>query len=488
MPASGSPVSPPDPSHFWRLASWIVPTVVCLFLYRYGLTAWFQQDDFVWLGLEVHGVRDLLQTLFLPTPHGTLRPWSDRGFFMAMKGIFGLHPLPFHLAVFVIQSANLALLGSLVRRLTRSPVAGFLAPILWVVNPVLVLPMVWISGVYQVMGCFCFLLALRLFVEYAETGAKKYLFWQWGVFLFGLGVIESIIVYPLMAAAFAVFYARTRVKHALVMLVVSIAFVLARLTLAPGQSVGPYAMHVDLSMVSTLLNYWRLAAGEGKGILQGSVAAFVTGALLVFAARQFVNRDYLPLVFLVWFVLPLAPVLPLRDHVTGYYLTIPFLSIAGLGAYAIAHAWETRSALQPWFRAAVIVLAAGYISVSIKAADFAAHWWYARSKRVEHTFNVVRATHDRHPDRVILLADIDNDLFWSCVIYRPFRLAGIRDVYLAPGSDARVTMSAGSPHLSEWMISGPAARKLKAEDRLVVLRLTDAGFVDVTASWSPPVE
>lgn len=144
--------------------------------------ACFQQDEFVWLGLEVNGVRDLMQTLFLPTPHGTLLPWSDRGFFMALNEIFGLHALPFHIAVLVIQLANLALLGSLVERLTGSRVAGSLAPILWVVNPVLVLPMVWISGVYQVMGAFCFLLALRLFVAYATSGKNKYLFAQWGVF------------------------------------------------------------------------------------------------------------------------------------------------------------------------------------------------------------------------------------------------------------------------------------------------------------------
>lgn len=458
-------------------------------LYRYGLSAWFQQDDFVWLGLEVNSLGDLLHLLFLPTPHGTLRPWSDRGFFMALKGLFGLHALPFHLAVFAIQIANLALLGSLVRRLTGSSIAGFIAPLLWVVNPVLVLPMVWISGVYQVMGCLCFLLALRLFVEYAATGKRTYLYWQWGVFLFGLGVIESIIVYPVMAAVFAFFYARTRVKHALSMLVVSAAFVAARLALVPGHSAGPYAMHIDLSMAATLLNYWRLAAGQSEGVVQATVAALGTAALLAFAARRLVaHGDVLPIVFLAWFVLPLAPVLPLRDHVTGYYLTIPFVGIAGLAGYAIACGWALRGRFRPWIRVAATMTVVGYLSVSIKATDFAAHWWYARSKRVEHAFDAVRSAYAQHPDRVILLADVDHDLFWSCVIYRPFRLVGITDVYLAPGSDLRGKMDDGSPQLSQWMISRAAAQKLRLENRLVVLRLTDTGFVDVTSAWSPPGE
>lgn len=485
MPAASSPQ---DPRTSVSRALRFLPLLLCLLVYRYGLAAWFQQDDFVWLGLDVHGPRGLFQTLFLPTPHGTLRPWSDRGFFLVMRGLFGLHALPFHLAVFAMQLGNLALFGSLVRRLTGSEVAGIVAPVLWIVNPVLVLPMVWISGVYQVMGTLCFLGALRLFVLYADTGRSKYLYAQWAVFLFGLGVIESIVVYPLMAAAFAILYARTATRHALSMVAVSLAFVLARLWLAPAQDSGPYALHLGFSLLRTLFAYWQLAAGSGDSAAQIGVAAAVTGVLVVFAARRVLQRDYLPLLFLAWFILPLAPVLPLRDHVTGYYLTIPFLGIAALSGHAVAVWWNGPGWRRPWFSTAVTILTAGYILVSARATDFASRWWYARSKRVEMTFEVVAAAHAGHPGKVIVLEDVDNDLFWSCVIYRPFRLAGVTEVYLAPGAGSRVTIPGSFPRLSEWMLSSPAARTLKDQDRLVVLQLTNAGFVDITNSWSPPVE
>ena len=483
-----APAAPPSSSSVVSLALRFLPLMLCLLIYRYGLAAWFQQDDFVWLGLDVHGPRSLLNTLLLPTPHGTLRPWSDRGFFLLLKSLFGLDPLPFHLTVFAMQFANLALLGSIVRRLTGSKAAGLLAPILWVVNPVLVLPMVWISGVYQVMGALCFLGALRLFVLYADTARARYLAAQWLVFLVGLGVIESIVVYPLMAVTFAILYAPTTVRHAMAMLPVSFAFVLARLTLAPAQDAGPYALHLGFSLVRTLFAYWQLAAGHGESAAQIAVAAFVTASLLVFALRRGLKRDYRPLLFLAWFILPLAPVLPLRDHVTGYYLMIPFLGIAALAAYAVTRAWNSPGSQRPWTRAAVTLLTVGYILVSIRATEFAAHWWYARSKRVQVTFDGVAAAHAGHPGKVIVLADVDNDLFWSCVIYRPFRLAGATEVYLAPGSGSRVTIPGSSPRLSEWMLSSLAARTLKDQDRLVVLQLTNGAFVDITNSWSPPVE
>ena len=108
--------------------STIIPPLFCVYVYWYALNGWFQDDDFVWLGLlrSVYCARDLFLALFRPTIHGTWRPWSDRAFFLAFRALFGPEALPYHIWIFLTKPANLALLSHIARRLTGLRVAGLL--------------------------------------------------------------------------------------------------------------------------------------------------------------------------------------------------------------------------------------------------------------------------------------------------------------------------------------------------------------------------
>src|ERR1700691_3321228 len=143
-----------------RLLWWLLP-IACLFwLYSDGLKAWFMADDFAWLGLlrQVHASRSLLNALFAPEAQGTIRPWSDRGFFLLFETLFGLDSLPFRICVFITMAANLTLVAWITRRITASPVAGPLAAVLWTANASLSTVMAW-SSAYNEALCPLFLLA-----------------------------------------------------------------------------------------------------------------------------------------------------------------------------------------------------------------------------------------------------------------------------------------------------------------------------------------
>ena len=88
---------------------WLVPIVFLFVLYADGLQTWFAQDDFAWLSLlrDVHSFHDVIHTLFAPAAQGTIRPWSERGFFLLFESLFGLDSLPFRICVFVTMTANL---------------------------------------------------------------------------------------------------------------------------------------------------------------------------------------------------------------------------------------------------------------------------------------------------------------------------------------------------------------------------------------------
>src|ERR1700691_5558823 len=155
-----------------RLLWWLLPIVFLFWLYSDGLKTWFMNDDFAWLGLirEVHNLGDLFSALFTPAAQGTIRPWSERGFFLLFESLFGLDSLPFRICVFITMAADIALVAWINRRVAGSPAAGFAAAILWTANASLTTVMAW-SSAYNEVFCPLFLLAaMAFFIRYVETG------------------------------------------------------------------------------------------------------------------------------------------------------------------------------------------------------------------------------------------------------------------------------------------------------------------------------
>src|SRR5579864_6512182 len=104
------------------ILAWDVPVAFLLWLWSDGLRTWFVADDFAWLSLlgNVHSFRDLLLALFAPAAQGTIRPWSERGFFLLFESLFGIDGLPFRIWVFLTIAADLALIVWITRRITGS--------------------------------------------------------------------------------------------------------------------------------------------------------------------------------------------------------------------------------------------------------------------------------------------------------------------------------------------------------------------------------
>ncbi len=119
--------------HWSRTVYWLVPPLICLAVYWYGLMAGFNADDFVWLQQRFRweAGTPLADLLFAPTQHGTLRPLSERGYFLALSLLFPDDPLPFRIVAFATLFGAMALLTAIVRRVTgvgggRTPGAGSL--------------------------------------------------------------------------------------------------------------------------------------------------------------------------------------------------------------------------------------------------------------------------------------------------------------------------------------------------------------------------
>lgn len=73
----------------------LLVAAVGLAVFRPGLSAWFQLDDFVWLQLVRHtGHHGWLSPILYATPQGTWRPITDGLFFAVFNRLFGLDAHP----------------------------------------------------------------------------------------------------------------------------------------------------------------------------------------------------------------------------------------------------------------------------------------------------------------------------------------------------------------------------------------------------------
>ncbi|MBM3796301.1 MAG: hypothetical protein FJW31_20070 [Acidobacteria bacterium] len=464
-----------EPRRRWlRHLGWLMAALVCTIVFWPGVLAWFQRDDFAWLGLrlEVWNAHDLWRAMFEPKAQGTIRPWSERGFFMLYSKLFGLEALPYRLTVFATQFLALWLLHRVAWRLSGGNArVAFLAPLLWGVNASLATPLSWTSAYNQVM-CSAFLLgAFLLWLRCAESGRGRDYAAQLAVFVLGFGALEINIVYPGIVAAWCVLAGETRRLWWRVapLAAISVGYFLFHNAVAPKVRTGPYALHADASMLNTLATYWANAFG---GQLLGSFEVPVwfiaigrygfwplTAGLLGFVVWMTVRRGR-PLVLfgLAWFAAAVAPVLPLRDHISDYYLTIPSIGLALAGGHAAAAGGPAAPAL----------VAVAYAAPSAFVGHGSAEYYRERSQEAELLVFGTQRARELHPGKVILLTDVSTDLYWSAVNDKPFRLLGLDDVFLAPGAEEAIVANPELGDVGSFLFpAGQVLRQLDAGKAVV---------------------
>jgi hypothetical protein len=480
----------------WSVRSllwWLLPIAFLFWLHFDGLRTWFVADDFAWLGLirGVHSFRDLLRELFSPAAQGTIRPWSERGFFLLFESLFGLDSLPFRICVFITMAVDVALVAWMARRITGSPAAGFLAAILWTANTALATVMSW-SSAYNEALCALFLLAATaLFIRYAETGRRAFWWWQLVVFTLGFGALEVNVVYPALAAAWVLFVAapgkRTKLLLSLIPLFcLSVAYFLVHRALAPLPTGGPYAVHVDSRIFNTLGVYWKWSLlpqswiDAGHSASTGKVVIWIlTLALTGVFIREIAKRRYTVLFFLSWFLITLAPMIPLPDHHTDYYITMPLIGLAMLGGLGISQA--SRSA---WiWRAAALLPLVVYLGVMIPVTRAASRWWLDRSLAARGLVLGVQAAHRTHPGKTIVLSGMTSALYDSAIADSGFYPLGLYDVYLTP--EARVSVHPGTnPALLPHIVLDPhTMRHAIAHEQVVVYSDVGDHLRNITGEW-----
>lgn len=465
----------------------LAPIVFLFWFYRLGLKAWFQQDDFAWLQMRrtLHTASDWMFALFTPLAQGTVRPISERLFFIWGTEFFFLDPRPMHLLVALTQTANVLLLFSLTFRLIGSRVGAMLACIAWLCSAGMATPMSWLSTYNQILISFVFLAGLTSFIRAEETGRKRWMAASWTVFLLGFGVLEINVVLPGILTAWVLIYRREAWRRVIPFWAVSVCYAVAHAVWAAKPSTGVYARHWDLSVFSTYIRYWKVALGGGQVPpgwnwpdaawlwVAGGCAAAMAGVLLW---NRRADGARAGLFGALWFSCVLGPVLPLRDHFSDYYLASAFPGISLLIASFALHAWR----MGPAGRVALVLTLAAHLSVNASLNDAVTRWRFERGQRIRVLVEGLERAVQLHPGKTIFVAGLDRDLFWSCFYDKPFVLFGVRRMYLMPGEEQEVGEAPEIGSLAAYVAPKPLVVRALEGESGVVYRFEGTALRNIT--------
>jgi hypothetical protein len=123
-----------------------------------------------------------------------------------------------------------------------------------------------------------------------------------------------------------------------------------------------------------------------------------------------------------------------------------------------------------------------FVGLQWPTARFTSQWWHARSKRVESFVRQAVSVKQEYPDRVMLLAGIDDPLYLGAVRDRALPALGVENGYLEPES-ARAQLLGAHPDCTKYMLDPAAVRKLAREDKLLVLEWREETLIDITADY-----
>jgi hypothetical protein len=435
----------------------LAPVFMILFYWR-ALNAWFYQDDFGWLhlGLGPSPLAFSARLLFAPKAHGNIRPWSENLFFWGLGRLFGVNPLPFHIVIFATVVAGLLLLFAIVHKLTGSVLAAAGAQFFWIANSAFSPSLAWVSIYNETQYVAFSLLALWLFMN-----GRYWL--QVLVFILSLGSQETAVMYPCIASLYALLYDRSKFPGTLPLYLISAAFTALHFWAAPAVKTGPYAIHIDSRVFSTLKTYvemalgperlghyhwtwpaWWIAAGTVVMLLGVVGAAIAAGRAGVFGAG--------------WFLIFLVPFLVLPEHIFEYFLTGPAIGLAMILAAALASRWRNPA----------IVLATIYLLLALPAAWQTTTWYVDRSRLARDFVERVVGYHRTHPGQTLFLTGIDIDQFNAAFVDIPFELYGMQTVWLTSEAAAKIQ---DASHFAPLFVPGNASELLNS-GRAAVLDVT----------------
>jgi hypothetical protein len=313
----------------------VLPLLLAAIVHRRALGAFFSTDDFVRLE-EAAGL--------LPSAPTLWRLVSEVLYVKLMLGLFGPKPLPFHIVSLALHLVNTALVYRMGRKAGLTAAASCFASAVFGAFPLFYTALLSAVNINDILALTFVFLALAALE--APTPVRSGV----AVACFAIALLskEAVLAVPFAAVLLPLSgesMARTvrRLSPLLITGVVFAALYLMFRTRGLGTGGYAYAVGFGVHIVHNLMTYavWSvdLLRPVPDAIGNYDAAAWKVGvwplAALALAAALSRSRRRAILFGSAWWLLGLAPVLPLLSHTYGHYLYVPMAGFALAGAAAI---------------------------------------------------------------------------------------------------------------------------------------------------------
>ena len=304
---------------------------------------------------------------------------------------WGMNPVGFHLTAIMLHAANGMLLFLLTTRISGMKTAGFIAAIIFVVHPVQVETVAWLSQRKTLLSLFFFLISFLMYLRsrQPEQHSRIAFILAVGSFIAALLSKSTAVVLPLCLVVYEVTVAGNTLgkglwKRLLPFIIAAGATALLTLYLqTPEMGGGRVPYHggspwaTFLTMLPVMAHYLRmlvfpfnLSALYIPPIKTVPDWEVFLAALLLVAAAAACATCYLrcrPLFF--WcalFFIPLLPVsqiIPLVTLINDRYLYFPLLGAAGLAGQAAMLLNARQPGSRKWLFYIAIACMTAYLSI-----------------------------------------------------------------------------------------------------------------------------
>lgn len=258
----------------------------------------------------------------------------------------------------------------------------------------------------------------------------------------GFGVLEENVVYPALAVAYSMLFARKVIVSALCMFPSSILYAIVHNAYSKGAHQGIYAVEFGPQTITTLFKYWTYSVWPSKldafVVYDPHVATLLIGSFSLAILSFLVLRNWkepAALFGMAWFLIAIGPYLLLPNRISAYYPVVPTIGLSLLAASAMQWGWR-KSVVT---RTVTLVLALSFAIPSSYAAWAECREARIRSQIVKNLVMSIDRLSDNQRTRHIFLQGIDDELFRQAIHNSPFRLLGLQHVYIAPSDAQKLT-------------------------------------------------
>jgi hypothetical protein len=424
-------------------------------LYFRGAPHYFEGDTIHWFYLRHRTLKDFALSFVRLDHEGWYRPLTDCTVQSVLYPFFGLEVAPYRLVQYLLFMAVVFTTYKLVLAITRTKTAAAVAAVFFGIHTTNAFVTYDVLFVPELVYSFFYIWAAIAYLRYRETERTRFLTLSAACFAASLLSKESAVTLPVTLVALDVLLNRTGLKAALTAIKAHAAILVLYLALVAGylgvqrpafrsivKRPGPEIAY-RFALDHTVIDNARLAATwafnlprgwqlESRQLSARSILVLRIFRLLVVlsAALLLLKREgRFVLAGFSWFLIAVAPGLPLYDHFLPYYLFLPVVGLSLIVGVAAEALYSRMPAAGKPLAAAVIatpMILVGIICARAAHDDAAANAVLGRSSKL--AFNILTDLQKAHPtldpNTTIYFSDAEYpDVSWDTAQGELFRMA-----------------------------------------------------------------